>query len=146
MSKPVSKQKTHDVSLVTASSQSLMYSGPLPPASEMAQYEKICPGAADRIIAIVEKQSEHRQKIEHVAVWASSWRSILGVVFAFFIAIAALILSGICFYLGYIKTGCTIFGSTLATVVGTFIYGTNSEKHERVEKWDKAQQARNPTA
>ena len=38
--KPVAKQEKHDVAVVATSSQSVVYSGPLPPASEMAQYEK----------------------------------------------------------------------------------------------------------
>ena len=143
--KPAAKQGKHDVAVVAASSQSVVYSGPLPPASEMAQYEKVYPGAAERIIRMAEKQAEHRQNIEHMAVWASSWRSILGVVFAFFITIGALTLSGVCFYLEYIKTGCAIFGTTLATVVGTFIYGTNSDKQEREEKFTKAHQMSKPS-
>ena len=50
MSKPATRQTKSDVALVATSSQSLVYSGPLPPASEMDKYEKICPGAADRIL------------------------------------------------------------------------------------------------
>ena len=46
--KPAAKQGKHDVAVVAASSQSVVYSGPLPPASEMAQYEKVYPGAAER--------------------------------------------------------------------------------------------------
>ena len=39
--KPAAKQGKHDVAVVAASSQSVVYSGPLPPTSEMAQYEKV---------------------------------------------------------------------------------------------------------
>ena len=65
--------------------------------------------------------------------------------FAFVITIAALTLAGVCIYLGHIKTGCAIFGTTLATVVGTFIYGTNSDRQEREAKHEKAQQVRKPS-
>lgn len=37
-----------------------MYSGPLPPAEEIEAYERVCPGAADRIITMTEKSLEHR--------------------------------------------------------------------------------------
>jgi uncharacterized membrane protein len=47
-----------------SSSQSLMYSGPLPTSGEFKGYEQALPGAADRILAIAEKESEHRHDIE----------------------------------------------------------------------------------
>jgi uncharacterized membrane protein len=47
-----------------SSSQSLMYSGPLPTSQEFQGYEQVLPGAADRILAIAEKESEHRHDIE----------------------------------------------------------------------------------
>jgi uncharacterized membrane protein len=46
------------------SSQSLMYSGPLPPSKELENYNQTLPGAADRILTIAEKESEHRHSIE----------------------------------------------------------------------------------
>lgn len=144
MSKSPTIQTKSDVALVTASSQSLVYSGPLPPASEMDKYEKICPGAADRILKMAEQQAKHRQNIEAIAVKTSSERSLLGVKYAFCIAIAAFILSGVCFCLGQITAGGIIFGSTLVSIVGAFIYGTNSDKEERKEKFEKAHQAQNP--
>jgi uncharacterized membrane protein len=41
-----------------------MYSGPLPPASEFERYEKAMPGAAERVLALAEREAEHRHKIE----------------------------------------------------------------------------------
>lgn len=37
-----------------------MYSGPLPPADEIAVYEQTCKGAADRIISMAEKSLSNR--------------------------------------------------------------------------------------
>lgn len=50
-----------------AISISTTYSGPIPAASELAKYETIQPGFADRIITMAEKQSEHRHAIEKMA-------------------------------------------------------------------------------
>lgn len=44
--------------------QSLSYSGPLPPSSEMKKYEAIAPGAADRILTMAEQQQRHRHEQE----------------------------------------------------------------------------------
>jgi uncharacterized membrane protein len=41
-----------------------MYRGPLPTSREFKGYEQVLPGAADRIIAIAEKESEYRHDIE----------------------------------------------------------------------------------
>ncbi|WP_081195373.1 DUF2335 domain-containing protein [Halomonas sp. BC1] len=44
--------------------QQLTYSGPLPPSAEMEKYERISPGAADRILAMAEKEQAHRHEQE----------------------------------------------------------------------------------
>lgn len=40
------------------------HQGPLPPQEEFAGYERTLTGAADRILTMAERQSEHRQQIE----------------------------------------------------------------------------------
>lgn len=41
---------------------------PLPLASEIKGYEEILPGSADRILTMVEKESEHRRELEKRAL------------------------------------------------------------------------------
>ncbi|MCL1931798.1 MAG: DUF2335 domain-containing protein [Treponema sp.] len=60
-----------DETQVTAS-QSLMYVGPLPPANEFASYEQALPGAAERILALTEKEAQHRHKLEDKIISISS--------------------------------------------------------------------------
>lgn len=45
-------------------------SGPLPPPEIIEKYNQICPGAAERIIAMAEKQAQHRQEVESKALEA----------------------------------------------------------------------------
>ena len=45
-----------------------MHSGPLPRPEDVAAYEATCPGAADRIITMAEKQASHRQELERAVV------------------------------------------------------------------------------
>lgn len=40
------------------------FSGPLPHPSTLQQYDRICPGAAKRIITMAEEQSAHRRQLE----------------------------------------------------------------------------------
>jgi len=41
-----------------------IYAGPIPSADELAKYENILPGSANRILEMAEKQSRHRQNME----------------------------------------------------------------------------------
>ena len=51
---------------VTASMEA--FSGPLPRPADLEFYEKIVPGAAERILTMAEKQGAHRQEIEKIVV------------------------------------------------------------------------------
>jgi len=51
--------------VVIRQQQEFAYSGPLPPATEFAQYERILNGAAERILTLAEKEAEHRRVIEN---------------------------------------------------------------------------------
>ena len=44
------------------------FQGPIPPPSVLEAYEKILPGAAERILKMAENQSTHRQEIEKIVV------------------------------------------------------------------------------
>jgi len=50
--------------VILSGRQKISYSGPLPPATEFAQYEQILNGAAQRILTLAEKEAEHRHIAE----------------------------------------------------------------------------------
>jgi len=75
---------------IISSSQSLMYFGPLPPSKEFGNYEQTLPGAANRILAMAEQESEHRRKNEEKIVIHSMKKSGRGQIFAFILAILSL--------------------------------------------------------
>jgi uncharacterized membrane protein len=68
------------------SSQSLMYSGPLPTSAEFRGYEDTLPGAAARILALTEKEVEHRHKNEDTELKIKS----RGQIFALVISLISL--------------------------------------------------------
>lgn len=47
------------------------YAGPLPPPGMLVQYNEAVPDAADRIIAMAERQSAHREQLETAVVNAN---------------------------------------------------------------------------
>lgn len=44
------------------------FSGPLPPPKHLAEYERILPGAAERIFRMAEDQATHRRSLEQAVV------------------------------------------------------------------------------
>lgn len=74
----------------------ISYEGPLPPASELEQYERVCLGAADRIIVMAEQQAAHRRGLEQSVVRSNVKNESLGMYFSFCLT---LLLMGSGFYM-----------------------------------------------
>lgn len=88
----------------------------LPEPEDMKQYEEMLPGATERFLTMVEKEQNHRHRIQNKEVNSSVVITLLGQVFAAALAAAS-------FYVTY-KTGSTIlFGTTLVLLVGIFLTG-----------------------
>jgi uncharacterized membrane protein len=77
---------------------SVSYHGPLPTSGEFAGYEQVLPGAADRILAITEKEAERRRENQDKLVNASVKYSGRGQIFAFIISILSLMGIGLSIY------------------------------------------------
>jgi uncharacterized membrane protein len=67
------------------------FQGPVPRPEIIEKYEKILPGAAERIFKSWENQTEHRQNLERSVVKTDNFKSILGVVLGFFVVVIAII-------------------------------------------------------
>ena len=113
--------------------------GPIPSAAEMERYAQINPTLPDRIMSMVESQSEHRQIIEKIAVTDAGKQRTLGTVCAAAIGLAAIAGGTACIIAGYSAEGIVSILGTIVTLAGAFIYGTNSNKKERMQKWKEVQ-------
>jgi uncharacterized membrane protein len=110
-------------------------SAPLPHPSELEEYDRILPGAAERILAMAESQSTHRQGMEKKALFTESINSRLGIISALVIGVAGLSIAGFCIYTGHDTAGATLGGTTLGSLVWTFVYGTRQRRIEREQKY-----------
>ena len=63
--------------------RSTSWSGPLPAPADLQLFEEIVPGAADRILTLTEKQSEHRMDLERSVVSENLKQSKLGLIAGF---------------------------------------------------------------
>lgn len=128
---PSPKNPSHSI----ARTQVALRSAPLPHPSELEAYEAILPGAAERIFLMFESQSNHRRQLEITALSIEGRNSLLGIIAGWFIGFFGLLVAGFCVYTGHDTAGGVIGGVSLASLVGTFIYGTRERRLEREQKY-----------
>jgi uncharacterized membrane protein len=110
------------------------YSGsPLHPQL-LEQYERLVPGSAQRLLARFEKQSDHRMLLERKVIESDARRADWGVGAGLLVVLVGFGLGYHLIMAGHDLAG-TAFGVTsLVSLVGTFIYGTNTRKEERIKR------------
>lgn len=111
---------------------SMAFSGPLPHPDILKRYDEILPGAAERIIKMAEQQAEHRRSLEQQALKSDVKNSRLGIWFGFIIGISGIIGGIVVAVFG----NQPLFGGvlsfvSLASLVGVFIYGTQSNRKDK---------------
>lgn len=116
VSQPV--QLTGEPGVVTVT-----YSGPLPPPSAMAEYERVLPGAAERILVMAEKAAAHHQAIDVQAQKLIGQDVLRGQLLGFSIAAAGLLVSGYAIYKGYPAVAGAIVAAIMTGGVGVFVVG-----------------------
>lgn len=114
--------------------RALTFSGPLPPPELLARYNDAVPNGAERLLAMAERQSAHRESLEAAVVTANIHSQKRGTWFGFIIAMTA-ILGGIYLVvIGKSSQGLAAIISSLAALTGVFIYGKAKEGKELREK------------
>lgn len=128
------EERREAATIMQAAIQISRFTGPLPPPEELAKYEQILAGAADRIIRMAEQQSKHRQSLEAVVIGGNATTQKWGLACAFTIAMSA-IWGGIWISLkGMSGAGLTAIIVALVSLVGVFVYGKSGQKKELARK------------
>lgn len=137
MSKKRNKlRRFHSQANISAVQQSVSYhrSAPLPIPAELERYEKILPGAAERIFNHFEQQMQHRHALENRVIESDCKNSRLGLFFGFFIGIFTILCGTFSIYQGHTISGTFIGTGGLSSLVGVFIYGSSQKRKERERK------------
>lgn len=135
---PAQKKEQILQTVVTTMSLSKTHIGPLPDSQTLREYSEIIPNGAERIMAMAEKQSDHRIGMEKGVVNGQVIQSYLGQIFAFLICTGFLICGTICVLHGF-EIGGTILGAGGLTGLATaFIKGKDSQKASLSEKRPKS--------
>ncbi|HUX22343.1 MAG TPA: DUF2335 domain-containing protein [Spirochaetia bacterium] len=107
--------------------QSVSYSGPLPPAAEFERYNAALPGAAERILALAEKEAEHRHGAEDLLVQEEVRASKTGQKFAFVLGIGSLVIVAVSLFLSS-PLGAIAPGIIALTSLATALAGSRKPK------------------
>ena len=102
--------------------QAASFQGPVPPPEWLARYEEICPGFADRTLALVEKQSASRQANERLAIESNIRHEGQGQWMAFVLALVFFVMGGYSMYLHEIGIGVGVWAVNIVAILSMFIY------------------------
>ena len=125
--------------MLTTSSQQITtveasFSGPLPPPSLLAKDNEALPNGAERLMAMAERQSAHREHLEKCVVEGNVQTQKLGSVFGFIVAMTAVVGGIYLISIGRSSSGLVAIIGSLASLVGVFIYGKHQQSKERSQK------------
>jgi len=127
----ISPQQAQQVVVTT---QSQITSSPVPPAQLLEGYNAAIPNGAERLFALVEAQSAHRQKIESTVVDSQAKRSDLGQKFAFTLALCFGAMAVYFASIGQAALAGTVLSVTIGGMVTTFVLGQKNQQQNLDKK------------
>lgn len=108
---------------VSAEIQTASFSGPMPPPAILAEYEKIVPGAAERILIMAESSMKHQHEYDHAILKVSKQQLARGQIFGFLIGLSAIGASVYSATIGYPWLAAILGGTTVVGLVTAFVVG-----------------------
>ncbi len=97
------------------------WSAPLPPPAHLAEFERILPGAAERIFAQFESEASHRRLLEREDARFASRDAAVGQALAGLYALAAFSLTGFAIYMSATWVAAFLGGGTIVSGVIAFL-------------------------
>ena len=128
------KPEGNDAPAASLVSASYQFSGPIPSPQDLANYENVMPGLADRIITRFERQSEHRMELERYVTRTNALRANLGLAVGLVVSLAGLGAAAALGLHGHDWAAGIISVAGLGVLAGVFVYGSNNQKQERLER------------
>jgi uncharacterized membrane protein len=110
------------------------FSGPLPPPEILAKYNDAIPNGAERILAMAENQSKHRQSLEKQVIEANCRAQRNGTILGFLICLAAIGSGTYLISIGRNAQGLVPIIGALGGLVAAFIVGRYQQKKDLDQK------------
>ena len=113
------------------------FRGPLPPPQLLTRYNEAFPDCAERVVAMAEGQSNHRQQIESKVIESNISNERLGQWLAFLLAVAGMACGTFLLYLGKNASGLAVLLGPLGSIVILFLYSRTTREKSLKAKWDR---------
>lgn len=110
--------------------QHLSWEAPLPPPNAIAEYEKIHPGFADRLLKLVENEAANRHQNNDKIINGAFVGQTLGQIFGFLAVLAVMIVGAFTTIRGYPAWGSITTLSGLAALGGAFMINRSVNSKE----------------
>ena len=123
------------------------YSGLIPHPRIVEGYEKICPGAADRILKMAEEELVHKRELEKkeedsiiecrkLDLKSDIWTNILATIFAFLLLFTTIVVAGVLLLKGKKLEGLSTLMGVVVTCIGSAFWKRyiNSKNKENENK------------
>ncbi|MBI3249239.1 MAG: DUF2335 domain-containing protein [Deltaproteobacteria bacterium] len=104
------------------------FSSPIPPPAILEEYDRVIPGAAERILKMAEADVQYQRDITFAALNSEVAEKKRGQVLGFLIGNLALVVTGAALYLGYPDVASILGGTTLVGLVSVFAIGRFLER------------------
>lgn len=130
------QQKPKPIRIQHAQVEQQIFTGPLPPPEILVRYNDASSGAADRIIAMAEKQAEHRQKMERWREGSEIALSFTGQLCALIFVLVMVVAAAYCIVKGQPWGGVGLGATGIVSVVYAFIRG-HKQKQQSTSPIDK---------
>jgi uncharacterized membrane protein len=118
------------------------FRGPLPPPSVVEHFERIRPGAAERILVMAEEQQRVRHQLEERALVGALRAEATGQWLAAFIVTLTVGLGSWLVSSGHDATGLATILAPLGAVVAAFLNAQQAQAREREQKRAELERAR----
>lgn len=109
------------------------FSGPLPTPEHLKGYEECCPGAADRIITMAEKEQEHRLSHDDKVLDIYKSGEHKGLNFAFIVTMSFLIIGSVIVFIGKSVEGFVLLAPVITQFILHVIKDFNGDKAKNIE-------------
>jgi len=111
------------VTLVKTEYMARHYSGPLPAPEDLKAYADCIQNGAERIMAMAERQAEHRTQLEKLVIHSQQRSGVRGQWMAFILSLVCLLLAAALAYLGHDNVAMVFGGGTVVSLASVFIIG-----------------------
>ena len=122
------EQKNKSTPSIVAARKFEIHTGPLPHPAILEEYNRIHPGAADRIIEMAEQESQHRRRLEKQALEAEIIEIRIGQIFAFLIGVVTILSGSYTAMQGAQIAGGFIGTAGVVGLVSVFIVGHRTKE------------------